>query len=274
VTRRLILGSLATATIAGFALSVAYFATHSNEALGTLLAICLAGIGVAVVAWALTLEGHDVEEERHPFVADGSEAEVTAPIEPSPDTPTRRTFLGMLGAAGAALLAALLVPFRSLDPGPGPQLRHTKWTPGARLVDITGAPVRSGAVDVDSVMTVFPEGFAGDGSSQALLIRVDPGSFTPQPGREDWSPGGHLVYSKVCTHAGCPVGLYEAADRLLLCPCHQSTFQVLDAARPIFGPAPRPLPQLPVAVGDNGWLVAQSDFTEPVGPGFWDRNRR
>jgi len=83
--------------------------------------------------------------------------------------------------------------------------------------------------------------------------------------------GGYVAFSKVCTHAGCPVGLYRSTNHELLCPCHQSTFDVLDGCRPVFGPAARSLPQLPLAVNTDGYLIAQSDFTEPVGPGYWNR---
>ncbi len=88
-----------------------------------------------------------------------------------------------------------------------------------------------------------------------------------------WVVDGIVAYSKLCTHVGCPVGLYQAQEALLLCPCHQSTFDVLAGAEPIFGPAARPLPQLPLAVDDEGYLVATGDFEAPVGPGFWDRGR-
>jgi ubiquinol-cytochrome c reductase iron-sulfur subunit len=90
-------------------------------------------------------------------------------------------------------------------------------------------------------------------------------------GRETWGPEGYVAFSKVCTHAGCPVGLYQQQFKKLLCPCHQSTFDVADGASVSFGPATRPLPQLPLEVDDDGFLRAQSDYQEPVGPGFWDR---
>jgi ubiquinol-cytochrome c reductase iron-sulfur subunit len=89
-----------------------------------------------------------------------------------------------------------------------------------------------------------------------------------------WVPDGtHVAYSKICTHAGCPVGLYRAESQSLICPCHQSQFDVADGGKPFFGPAARPLPQLPLGVDEEGILVAQGDFPEPVGPAFWDRNR-
>ena len=108
--------------------------------------------------------------------------------------------------------------------------------------------------------------------AQTVLVRVGDGTLAPRPGRESWSPEGLLAFSKVCTHAGCPVGLYQADTHQLLCPCHQSAFDVLDRARPTFGPATRALPQLPLVVDDEGYVRAQSDFHEPVGPAYWDRD--
>jgi ubiquinol-cytochrome c reductase iron-sulfur subunit len=121
------------------------------------------------------------------------------------------------------------------------------------------------------VVTVYPEGFVGSPVSQTLLIRVEPASLELPPGRLAWAPDGVVAFSKICTHAGCPVGLYVASTHQLLCPCHQSTFDVLRGATPVFGPASRPLPQLPLDAGADGVLRARADFQEPVGPGFWDR---
>ena len=96
------------------------------------------------------------------------------------------------------------------------------------------------------------------------------GDFVPQPGRESWSPENFVAYSRVCTHAGCPVAEYIDVDQMLVCPCHQSAFDVLHGAQVVGGPAARPLPQLPLAIDEDGFLYAQSDFTETVGPGFWN----
>ena len=132
--------------------------------------------------------------------------------------------------------------------------------------------MRPDTLSVGGTITVFPEGAEQAGDAQVVLIRVAPGRNRPRRGRETWAPEGNVAYSKICTHVGCPVGLYQEDTHELVCPCHQSTFDVLDGARPRFGPATRPLPQLPLAVDGEGYLVAQSDFTEPVGPGFWNRS--
>ena len=184
----------------------------------------------------------------------------------------RRALIRLLAAAGGALGLAALFPIRSLGPSPGKSLERTAWRKGVRLVDQGGRPVRPDTVETGGILTVFPEGATQAGDSQVVLIRVEPDQLRPRKGRETWSPQGNVAYSKICVHVGCPVGLYEESTHQLICPCHQSTFDVLDGARPVFGPATRSLPQLPISVNADGFLVADSDFTEPVGPGFWNRS--
>jgi ubiquinol-cytochrome c reductase iron-sulfur subunit len=176
-----------------------------------------------------------------------------------------------LVGALAALGAAALFPIRSLGTAPGRALLTTAWRRGRRAVGVDGQLVQAGEIVPGSVVTVYPEGHAGAADSPTLLIGLEPGAYRPLPGREAWAPNDIIAYSKICTHAGCPVGLYQPDSHRLFCPCHQSVFDVLDGAKPIGGPATRPLPQLPIAVDDQGHVVALSDFTEPVGPGFWDR---
>jgi ubiquinol-cytochrome c reductase iron-sulfur subunit len=160
------------------------------------------------------------------------------------------------------------------------------WAPGLKLMrDPSGTPIKASDVQVGTVFHVIPEGLAELGQSDAtydemiaqkskaavLLVRVDPAILIEAPERKDWSYQGIVAYSKICTHVGCPVALYEQQTHHLLCPCHQSTFDLPDACKVIFGPASRPLPQLPITVDKDGYLIARSDFTEPVGPSFWDR---
>jgi ubiquinol-cytochrome c reductase iron-sulfur subunit len=132
--------------------------------------------------------------------------------------------------------------------------------------------VRAAEVPVDSVVTVLPDtDVAHAADSQAVLLHLPPGAIVPRSGRESWSPEGFVAYSRLCTHAGCPVGLFNADDLTLLCPCHQSTFDAAQHGQPTFGPAARPLPQLPLAIDADGFLVATGDFSEPVGPAWWSR---
>jgi ubiquinol-cytochrome c reductase iron-sulfur subunit len=185
----------------------------------------------------------------------------------------RRLLVRLAVAALGALGIAALFPIRSLGRAPGGALFHTRWRAGVRAVDASGTPVQAASITTGTVVTVFPEGHVGAADSQTLLIGLGPGVYRPVAGREDWAPEGVVGYSKICTHVGCPVGLYQPSEHLLFCPCHQSAFDVLAGARPVAGPAARPLPQLPLTIDPAGYVVAQGDFPEPVGPGFWDRGR-
>jgi ubiquinol-cytochrome c reductase iron-sulfur subunit len=268
-TRGVVL-ALAVSTVASIALVAVYIANGSVELQGIALALALGGMGTAFVIWAVALIDAPVEiEERHSF-ADVHQGDVALGSEEV----TRRRFLARLLAGAAGLLAAALVlPAFSLGPQPGTDLFRTAWRRGLRLVDAGARPIRPDDLVLDSVRTVFPQGFVGRADSQTLLIKVKPSDLALPDGRDAWAPEGCIAYSKVCTHAGCPVGLYRAKEHLLLCPCHQSTFDVLRGAIPVFGPAARPLPQLPVEVDAEGYLVALGDFPDPIGPGFWDMTR-
>jgi ubiquinol-cytochrome c reductase iron-sulfur subunit len=196
----------------------------------------------------------------------------------------RRKLLGGLFALGSAAMGiVLLFPLlRSLGPKPakaevdtGPtadSLFTTNWRKGSQLVTVDGRTVTVRDLDVGGVLTVFPRGFAGSSPDQVILIRLSEQlqPLTP-PGKTSWGVAGYVAYSKMCTHLGCPVGLYQEQTQQLVCPCHQSIFNVLAGAVPEFGPAPRPLPQLPITVDDAGFLRADGTFDQAVGPGFWER---
>jgi ubiquinol-cytochrome c reductase iron-sulfur subunit len=183
----------------------------------------------------------------------------------------RKILIGGLVAAAGSLGIAALFPIRSLGPSPGKSLVRTPWRRGRRLVTDGNVPIRAIDVPLEGLVTAFPEGRPGSADGQIVLIRTTPGILRPGAGRETWSPNGFIAYSKVCTHAGCPVGLYQAETHQLLCPCHQSAFDVLNEAKVVFGPAFRALPQLPLAIDPQGFLIAQSDFHEPIGPSYWNR---
>jgi ubiquinol-cytochrome c reductase iron-sulfur subunit len=186
--------------------------------------------------------------------------------------PGRRKLLGG-GALAAAVVAGAgaAVPLWSATKRAEERLARTSWRPGLRLVDDRDAPVRREDLEPGAFRTVWPEGHRGEGDSQVVLIRLPAGRTVSGRGRPEWMAAGHVAYSKVCTHMGCPVGLYQARTDVLVCPCHQATFDVLGGAAPVHGPAHRPLPQLPLAVDGDGHLVASGDFAEPVGPGYWSR---
>lgn len=275
---RLAAACFALATVAGLGLAVVYWQGGQPQAEGVLLAVLTGGIGAGIVLWARLATPQDhVTEERH--LVGSTEAQVAAltyDIEAGGAAFGRRRLLtALLGSAAAAFGAALVFPIRSLGPRPGKGLKHTAYSGGGvRLVTAEGQPVTVGDLPLDGVVTVWPEGHSRDGDAPTLLIRTRPEQrFRPREGREGWTIDGVVAYSKLCTHVGCPVGLYQAEVGLLLCPCHQSTFDVLDGARPIFGPAARSLPQLPLGRNEQGEIIALGDFSGPVGPGFWDRGR-
>jgi ubiquinol-cytochrome c reductase iron-sulfur subunit len=271
--------ALAVAILAGIGLFVVYFAGGQTQLEGILFALAFGGFGVALGIWANhLLDAREVVEERHELTSGpaGRQAFEDALAEEVGPVLSRRSLLvKLLVGAGGALGLALLLPVLSLGPGPGDSLKVTPWARGKRLVDEEGHLVTLRSVPEDGFITVFPEGSDNAADAQALLIHVREGSLRLPPDRLAAVPEGtHVAYSKICTHAGCPVGLYRAESQSLLCPCHQSQFDVADGAKPFFGPAARPLPQLPLGVDEEGMLIALGDFYEPVGPAFWDRSSR
>ena len=272
---QVIVGALFAVTmVAGFALLVVYLVGGDTQVQGILLTLAFGGLGAGIVVWAQRLlPTRPVTEDRHPLqpppTAEASAAEA-ATREAEAGFARRHLLIGLLFGAFAGLGAALLIPVLSLGPAPGRSLFVTAWKKGSRVVGLDGKPVQASALPIDGVLTVFPEGAAGDAMAQTLLIRVPPDLLRLPADRKAWAPDGYVAYSKVCTHAGCPVGLYRAIQHRLICPCHQSTFDVLDGAIPSFGPAARPLPQLPIQLQPDGTFVALGDFPEPVGPSFWN----
>jgi ubiquinol-cytochrome c reductase iron-sulfur subunit len=266
------------ATAAAIALAVVYWEGGQPQAEGVLLALALGGIGVGIVLWAKHfMPGDEVAEERHPLASSDEDIAAFAADFAAGESSlrSRRILVATAGGACAALGVAILFPIRSLGPRPGRGLKQTPYRRAPiRVVQEDGEPVRPDDLPVDGVVTVWPEGHTDAADAPTLLIRYrDDQDFQPRPGREDWTVANVVAYSKLCTHVGCPVGLYQADLGLLLCPCHQSTFDVLEGARPVFGPAARALPQLPLGLDDDGYLIATADFSDPVGPGFWDRGR-
>jgi ubiquinol-cytochrome c reductase iron-sulfur subunit len=260
-----------------------------NALLGIGTAFAMLGIGTGIVHWAKALmPDHEVSEERHAIrTEDDRQAAVRIVDDIVEETGIKRRPLirnTLLGAVALAPLPALAV-FGDLGPRPDDKLAHTMWAPQEgklkRLTrDPDGTPIKASDVTIGSAFHVIPEGLnelhEGKLNEKAkavvLLMRLNPESLKPSAGREDWSYNGIVAYSKICTHVGCPVALYEQQTHHLLCPCHQSTFDLTQECKVIFGPASRPLPQLPIAVDSEGYLVATSDFHEPVGPSYWERD--
>jgi ubiquinol-cytochrome c reductase iron-sulfur subunit len=263
------------------AFGACYWVNAKPWTLGATLGGGLFFLGVGLVAWGKYLmpRGPFVEE-RHELAtsAEDRNALAAAIVERGGGVVKRRKMLGGLlgGGVGIFTIVAMFPLLRSLGPLPKNTLDTTDWKKGTYLVDITGRRVSVGDLAIGSIVTVYPEGLQnsdrGQAVDQTVLIRISDENFTTQKGRETWGPSGYLAYSKLCTHLGCPVGLYEQELQLLVCPCHQSMFNVTNGALPQFGPAPRPLPQLPLYVDASGYIRSQSGYKVPVGPGFWERS--
>jgi ubiquinol-cytochrome c reductase iron-sulfur subunit len=214
-------------------------------------ALVVAFLGLACAAGAAAVALHAPDDLRDPREPRGPSAPAPLPNDGISRPAFGRLWLAALGAFGVLGL----VPLISLARKPGRRV-ITGWRAGVRLVD-------------GSIETVFPQGGLGLAEGSAVLIRVDPELL--RVAGEGGAADGYVAFSKICTHAGCPVALYRHASHELYCPCHQSRFDVLHGARNISGPAPRPLPQLALDVDAHGFLVARGDFDAPVGPDDWDR---
>lgn len=269
---RAVLLAFGATGLSGVALLVLYALGGQTQLEGILLAVCLGGLGVGIVLWAQELMSGELRIEPRHRLGGGREASAAvsdALLDEEGFSRRRILQVGLIGALGG-LASALLVPVLSLGPAPGRSLFRTPWTRGARIVGFDGEVVRARNIPRDGVVTVFPEGFAGNAEAQTILINAGTDRLRLEGDAAGWAPEGYVAYSKVCTHAGCPVGLYRASQGALICPCHQSTFDVMRGAVPTFGPAARPLPQLPIRLEADGTFTALGDFPEPVGPSFWN----
>jgi ubiquinol-cytochrome c reductase iron-sulfur subunit len=263
---------------------------RSNLALGTSLAVALLALGTGSMIWVRHLtpnieiaeERHDLAsapEDRKAFQREFAEGAAISQVTKRPLL--RRTML----LATAPLALAPLVLLRDLGPLPETSLRHTVWRKGLRAVTLGGLrPLTPADISTPgSLITVIPEGYQDDDDALAkagvILIKFAPGELHVPTNYDggtlvstmNWTIDNIVAYSKICTHVGCPVALYEQTTHHILCPCHQSTFDAANGANVIFGPAARALPQLPLMLTSEGYIAAASDFTQPVGPSFWER---
>lgn len=266
------------ACLGGVSAAIAYALASSEQVLGVCLAIALGGIGFGLVSWSKYLDLDEaVVQQREPLRTTPEEqADFHDEVAMTSATIGRRGLLVVLFSGSIASLAiGFFGPIGSLGPRPDGQLKSTGWTRGSRLVTGDGTPITAESIVFDQLATVFPEGSVGRDDSQVVLLRLRPDLLTDRT-TAGGTVDGWVAYSKICTHAGCSVGLFGVDDRApdttrqLVCPCHQSVFDPVDAARPVGGPAPRSLPQLPLAVDDAGYLIATSDFDRPVGPITWN----
>ena len=295
-SERIVLALFGLSTLGTIGFLVAYFALptgqdaatiqRSNMALGLALACALLGIGAAAIHWAKSImNNHERVEDRHSVASSPEvrEAAVANLVAGAQDSGISRR--GLLKSALVGSLA--LFPLTIVVPLVGEvgenwdvaSFKRTLWRKGLRLTtDPSGRPIKAADVTVGSIWHVIPEGLEEaphplDEKAKAVVIvmRLEPDALIEAPERKDWSHEGIVAYSKICTHVGCPVALYEKDSHHLLCPCHQSTFDVADDCRVVFGPAKRPLPQLPITVDSTGRMRANGSFDQAVGPGFWER---
>ncbi len=290
---------LFAAALAGLAFVAVYaFDDANTQLLGLSIGVALALIAAALIlAAALVVPQETLEEPRPDFAqpddVDGPKnhdirgfsahqqervEEATLTVREGVDGVTRRRLLGAAAAAaGVGLGAAALVPLASLGPAVGGRLAASPWKDGVRLVEENGVPVKSADLEVGSFLTAFAEGADKEQLATSLVVvRVQPGELELPAERADWAPEGILAFSKICTHAQCAISLFRYplfAERspgpALVCPCHYSTFNVLDGGQRIFGPAVRPLPQLPLRI-EAGILVAAGPLSGAVGAS-WGR---
>ncbi|MBM0226572.1 MULTISPECIES: ubiquinol-cytochrome c reductase iron-sulfur subunit [Micromonospora] len=262
--------------------------------LGLTLGVALLGIGFGILTWGKKLLPKEVSiQDRHDQPSSPDDRKITgATMLYLADEMgvRRRPLLGISLLAGlapvGAVVAAPLVGGLISDPHKDNQMFTTGFAPAEggkqiRLVREDGRPVRPADISAGGQITVFPGIEHGVSNKHAdsptLLIHMreddarDSRANNARVGHGDYMWGNYAAFSKICTHAGCPASLYEQQTNRLLCPCHQSQFQITDNARPIFGPASRRLPQLPIEVDAEGFFVAKSDYTETIGPDFWER---
>jgi ubiquinol-cytochrome c reductase iron-sulfur subunit len=246
---------------------------RSNLALGTSLSVTLLALGLGTLIWVRHLMPNvEVTQQRHDLRSDEKQRRATEAYFKE-------------GTANSQFVKRPVVLLRDLGPQPGTSLRHTVWSPGRRLlVQGLNNPITPAEFSAPgSMITIVPDGYEDNQDeltkAAVILIKFRPGELhiptrhqgSTLVGTMNWTVDNIVAYSKICTHVGCPVALYEQTTHHILCPCHQSTFEATTGATVIFGPAARPLPQLPLTTDSSGFLVARRDFTEPVGPSFWER---
>ena len=303
-----VVGMLALVPLLAIAFVVVYFAVprteylkigplHSNAST-TLLSVTgglmVLLIGFACIHWAKQLmNDEEIVEERHalastPEAREEFLSEVDQGVADS-NIGRRKLIGGALAGALGIIAVPAVVMLADMGPFATPSrirntLEKTIWAPGVKLVrDVTFQPLKAADLQIGSLVNAEPEQIAHmegvdlqteRAKAAIIVVRMDPNQIKIPDSRKDWQVGGILAYSKICTHIGCPISLWERQTHHVLCPCHQSTFDLADSGVVVFGPAARALPQLPITVDKDGYLVAKSDFTVPVGPSYFERDSR
>jgi ubiquinol-cytochrome c reductase iron-sulfur subunit len=276
---------LVAAGLAAAAFAVLIVVHPQTQLLGATLGGAMACLAAALVLAAKRVAVRElaVEDRHREQTARPEDDEALArELRRGGEGITRRRALGAAaGVAGAGLAGALALPVTALGPGLGDAPDQTPWRRGRRLVTTDGEPLRADAIEVGSFRSALPQGAdKRELGSPVVVVRVEPRTLKLPRERRGWAPMGILAFSQICTHAGCAVTLfrYPVDEQLskapaLVCPCHYSTFDVRQAAKPVFGPAARPLAQLPLAIGADGTLVAAGPLSGSVGPAWWSVKR-
>jgi ubiquinol-cytochrome c reductase iron-sulfur subunit len=269
---------LLAAALAAAAFTVFYGLGWSTQVLGGTLAAALALIAAALITIAKHLVVTEELPEEYPEPSPEEQEEVARIVEDSGSRLTRKRLLfTAAGAAGGTLGVALVAPAVSLGPVfDTSSLYQTPWRRGIRLVDSDGAPLKADDVEQEVFYTAYPEGASReDIGAPVVVVRLDPAALRLPAGRAGWAPDGILAFSKICTHAGCAIALYRKPTfaptqpgPALVCPCHYSTFDPATGAQVTFGPAGRPLPQLPLLIDADRALRAGGNYSGAVGPGW------
>lgn len=274
---------LLAVAVGGVAFVIVYLADGSTQlyglALGGAFLFLAAALGVAskkVVPSETRVEPFEIPEEQD----EHEQEEADERIESAAEGVTRRKAIaGAAGVAGLGLGAALVAPAASLGPNVGSILENTPWQKGRRLVDEQGKPISADELSVGDFVTAFPEKITGERRERAdvpvIVARLRTDELQLAPDRRDWAPEGFVAYSQICTHAGCAVTMFRyplseetSHGPALVCPCHYSTFDPRRGAKVEFGPAGRPLPQLPLAIDAERNLVANGGFSGAPGPSW------
>lgn len=294
-------------TVSIFGLTVSAHLMYSlyTPVIGTAFGLSVLGLGLGVIAYVKKFFPVEVSvQQRHDGPSDELDRKtiVAQLARAGKDTGiARRKIIKRSAGAAAGLMGVGLVvglggglirnPWAKGDDSP---LLVTGWRPAfpgekVYLRRDTGVSdevslIRPEDLEAGTLESAFPfrESERGDkeklvhalkaSDTPIMLIRLRPGvTATQRAGQEDFHYGDYYAYSKVCTHLGCPTSLYETQTNRILCPCHQSQFLANEYAKPVFGPATRALPQLPITVDEQGYFVARGDFIEPIGPAYWER---
>jgi ubiquinol-cytochrome c reductase iron-sulfur subunit len=270
-------------SICAAAFIVLYTVHPNTQLLGLTVGLAFLGLAaVLIVAGKRIVPQETAVEEREQLLHEEEVAEVDRLLQSGGEGVTRRRLLGLAGgAAGITVASALVVPAASFGPNVDDRIQHTPWRAGRRLVDTEGKPYRPDDIEIGTFYTALPDKADPDElGSPLIVVKLTPAENRLPPDRRGWAPQNIVAYSKICTHAGCAISLYRFPTYqpteprpAFVCPCHYSTFDPGRAGDVIFGPASRNLPQLPLELDAEGFLAAQSDFPDPIGPSWWDVRR-